>query len=379
MTALPASFFAPHPRAWYERRLSGWGGSEAAAVIGISRWSTQRSVVEQKARRIIPDPDAPERLRLRLGRELEPVLREHLWEVLVERFGTAPRPRASTRLHRMPRHPFVIANVDGFVGEPVMELKTDEYGFEPWGDEEADWHRSVPPYYAVQCQHNLAATGRSLAYLFVLIGLHEERLYLVERDDAYIADLVELEAEQWARVEAIRERLADDQDAEIGDLLPAIDGSAASAAYLRRRYPTDNGLIPPASSEQEEKIVALREARAARRRAEAVETAAENVIKAIIGEASGISSGAGTVTWKLTAPAVHVDHESIARDFRALLERVMDRDPDVVPAILAERGLDLAGRSAAETLDLLAGLHTSTTPGSRPFVVPWRAWDRMAG
>ena len=237
-----------HDRAWFERRLEGFGSSEAAAAVGISRWRSTRALVEDKGRRIIPDPDAPQRLRLRLGQELEPILREHAWEKAVERFGDQPRSRATSHLYRMPGYPFITANVDGFIGDALLEIKTDEFGYEAWGDEDGDYLRVIPPFYLVQVQHALAATGRLRGLLFVQIGLHEQKLYEIPRDEDYIADLVETEATLWAVVLAVRERLASDPEADLDDLLPPLTGPALSEDLKRRFRENTSETILPATA-----------------------------------------------------------------------------------------------------------------------------------
>lgn len=353
-----------HDRAWFERRLDGFGASEAAATVGISRWRSTRALVEEKGRRIIPDPDAPQRLRLRLGQELEPILREHAWEKASERFGPQPRPRSMSHLYRMPGYPFITANVDGFIGDALLELKTDEWGYEPWGDEGGDPMHVVPPYYLVQVQHALAATRRLRALLFVQIGLHDQKLYVIPRDEDYIADLVETEAGQWATVLLIRARLAADPEADIEDLLPPLTGPALSEDLKRRFRENTSESILPATAEQEAKVAAWRDSRRARIETEHAEEAAKDALKAIIGLNSGLSSTLGTITWRKSADSTVVRWDLIAAAYRRMVEGVRSGDLR-------------AGDIAPGDLDLIQSIHTETVPGSRPFVAP-KAWDRPA-
>lgn len=353
---------AVQDRTWYERRIEGFGGSDAAPVLGISRWTSPRSVIEEKARRIIPDLDAPEPLRFRLGRELEPILLAHAGEMIAERTGRAPRLRTSSRLYRMPGHPFVTANVDGFADDDLVELKTDAWGFEPWGDEEDDWRRAVPPWYGVQVQHSLAATRRERGWLFVLIGLGEERLYAIPRDEAYITDLIDIERDAWDVVLACRARLAADPLAALDDLLPPLKGADLSA-WVRKRYPKSNGLVLPSTPATDRLILELRGARTARRAAEAAEDEIQARLQAAMGEADGISSEHGTVTWKRGGPGSSTDWKDLYPRTREWFLATL-------------RGQ--AREAVARMLDDLEAAHRKTTDNAGRFSVP-RSWDKPVG
>lgn len=353
---MTTTMLTPLDREWHERRLDGFGGSEVGPLLGISPWATARSVVERKGRRIIDDPDAPQRLRLRLGRELEPILLEHLWETLDARYGSFPRPRRSGLLWRMPGHDFVTSDVDGFIGDALVECKTDEYGSLPWGDPDGDPARSVPPSYYAQVQQGLAATTRKRAFVIVLVGLHEERVYEVPRRDEYIADLVEVEAVMWSHVLAIRERLGNDPEAPIEDLLPPLEGTELTD-HLKASYPRSDELIRSATAEQEQTIRELRAARVALAAAEAADNHWTARVQDMILDAAGITGSEGTITWRTGK-----DREGVAWDLVAASYRTM----------LRESGHPLA---TEEALDAIRTLYTTTKPGSRTFLVP-RGWTK---
>jgi predicted phage-related endonuclease len=360
-----------HDRAWYERRLEGFGASEAGALLGVSPWKTARQVVLDKGRRIIPDPDAPERLRLRLGRDMEPILLEHLWEALVERHGSAPRPRTSSVLHRMPGAPFVAANVDGFIGPAMVELKTDEHGAGDWGPEDGDPARVMRPTYYLQVLHGLAATRRDVAYLFVQVGFSTQLLYEVPRDEDRIAALVEVEAGMWARVVAIRERLGNDPDAPVEDLLPALEGDQLSA-HLRTTFPRSTELIRSATPDQEHLVRELRAAKRAAVEADRALTAAEAKVQAIILDAAGLTSAEGTITWRTSADGESTAWDLVAASYHSMLLAVLTAD---------EHERSEGGRSylppevSRSTVDAVRSIYTSKTTGSRRFNVP-RSWTK---
>lgn len=361
----------PLDREWHERRLDGFGGSEVAALLGISPWATARTVVERKARRIIQDPDAPERLRLRLGREMEPILLEHLWEALSER-GSVPRPRRSGLLWRMPGHSFVTSDVDGFIGDALVECKTDEYGALPWGDPEGDPARVVPPAYYAQVQQGLAATAKKRAFVIVLIGLHEERVYEVPRRDEYIANLVEFEAGMWSRVLHIRDHLAENPEADISGLLPPLEGTELSD-QLRQDFPRSTEVIRSATAEQDQLVRDLRAARRALAAAEAVDAIVTAKVQDVIKDAAGLASTEGLITWRTGKERESIAWDLVAATYKQALRTVTETlDPAVVEALLAthpELALPILRRDDVE------GLYTNRKPGTRTFLVP-RSWTK---
>lgn len=375
---MTTTFLTPADREWHERRLDGFGGSEVAALLGISPWANARTTVERKARRIIQDPDAPERLRLRLGREMEPILLEHLWEALVERFGTMPRPRRSGQLHRMPGYAYITADVDGFIGDALAECKTDEYGVLPWGDPEGDPARVVPPAYYAQVQHSVAAASKARAFVIVLIGLHEERVYEVPRSGEYIANLLEFEAGMWARVVQARDRLADDPDASIEDLLPPLEGEELTE-HLRQTFPRSTELIRSATADQEGLLRDLREARRSLNDAKRRWDVAAGRVQDVIKDAAGIAGAEGQVTWRTGNGYDKVAWESVAASYRSALLAILEGSPETWRAELLERrpdlGMILMAPNAVEGLDAVRNLFTTQVPGSRSFLVP-RAWDK---
>lgn len=362
----------PHDRAWHERRLDGFGGSEAGALLGVSPWRTARQVVEDKGRRIIADPDAPERLRFRLGRDMEPILLRHLYEHLLEQAAagtTVPKPRANARRYRMPGAPWITAEPDGFVGPDVVELKTDEYDF-GWGPEDAEPAKSMRPTYYAQVQHELAATGRAQALLFVQVGFHEQRLYRVPRSEQYVADLVDWEGGMWQRVVSIRDRLANDPLATIEDLLPANEGTALTD-QLAKAHPKSTGVIRSATADQERLLADLRSAK----RNLAVATSRWDLIKAqvqdVIKEADGITGPLGTVTWRTSKDGEPtVAHDLVAAAYRSLIVTARDK--------LGYQLEDWAVTEDGDPLDTIVGLYTQPgKPGSRTFLVP-QAWTKEA-
>jgi predicted phage-related endonuclease len=366
---------------WWERRMAGFGGSDAPAVVGISRYQTLRGIVEEKGRQTLPDMGDAESLRLRLGRELEPILRVHAQELAHERglIGNGSRVRSSAKLHRSSSAPWMIYNADGFAADALVELKTDEWGRAGFAPDDQDPAlrdhptQGLPPAYYVQVQHGLVTTRKRRALVLVLVGLHERRLFAVIEDAETQELLVDSERDAWAMVEAIRARLAKDAQAEIDDLLPPVDGSEASTEWLKRRYPADTGEMLSLTAEQEMVIAALRSARRTLARAKEADSYWTNQAKDLIGEHAGVISSLGDVTWKRSRdsePKLVTEWEGVAKAYRTLLESLLAQGDATARGTLRDYGLD---PDDAKALDVLVSMHSETVPGkagSRRFLVP---------
>lgn len=94
---------------WKECRLLGIGGSDVAAICGVSPWATARDLYEEKTKKkYIEWPDS-NWVALEIGRLLE--------ELVVQIFMKKTRlePYAVRKMFFHPYFPFMRANVDYFV------------------------------------------------------------------------------------------------------------------------------------------------------------------------------------------------------------------------------------------------------------------------
>jgi len=171
-----------------EHRKKFIGGSECAAVLGLSRYATPLSVWAEKLGKL-PQEDISKKLHIKMGNRLEEVVAE----LFTEETGKAVRRVNETFYH--PKYPFLGANIDRrVVGEDaILECKTAS------GWMAKDWQGSeVPTEYILQCLHYLAVTGKKEAYIAVLIGGNQDFIWKkVERDEKLIADIVKKEVAFW--------------------------------------------------------------------------------------------------------------------------------------------------------------------------------------
>lgn len=171
-------------------RQTGIGGTDAAAILGMSPWKTPLQVYLEKIGEAKPlEPSDA----MKWGNLLEePISAEYERET-----GRKVRKVEEKLVHK--DHPFIVGHIDRAVdavdGEPkrILEVKTSARR-EGWGDSGTD---DVPDQYLVQVQHYMAITGAEIADIAALIGGNDLRIYHVKRDDKLIEVLLQKEVNFW--------------------------------------------------------------------------------------------------------------------------------------------------------------------------------------
>ncbi len=280
---------------WLEERRSGIGGTDAAAILGQSKYRTALDVWLEKTR----DPARQEKA-LTGAMDWGTRLEAPIADAYADRTGrTLWNPEG---LVRHPEHPFIIGSPDRLVeGERRgVEIKTaGHFAAADFGEPGTD---EVPLGYLVQCVHYMAITGFDAWDLAVLIGGQDFRVYTIRRD-------VELE-------QRILARLVDWWHTHVvAGERPPLDATDSTTEYLSRRYPRSTGeALLPATQDAEVWARRLSLARTARKDAELEEVLAENNLKDLIGDAAGIDGRHWKATWRSPKPRVSVDWEAVARD-----------------------------------------------------------------
>lgn len=197
---------------WLQWRRHGIGGSDAAAIVGLSPYSSPYTVYCDKVGLTADDKDTEA---ARLGRDLEGYVVQR-WQ---ERTGK--RARRCNYMLQNQILSWMIADVDRLViGEDAgLECKTTSaYNKTDFAGGD------IPPYYYVQCQHYMAVTELPRWYLGVLVlgvGFYD---LVVERNDDDIDALTEAEGRFW-------------HDHVVPRVPPAPDGSDCTSKVLDMLYP----------------------------------------------------------------------------------------------------------------------------------------------
>ncbi len=325
--------------AFLAERQTGIGASDAAGVLGLSRWATPLSVYQSKVEPL--DDEAS-------GMSLPQWLGLRLEDVVAELFTgrTGLETRADQRLHRHPEDPWLISHLDFRVkGRPdeLVECKT-AYDSRGWGDEGSE---DVPVDYWVQAQHEMLVTGAKVCHLAALFSFRDFRAYRIERNDVFLGQWRQAAAEFWH----------DHVEAKVP---PPLEGDQFSKQVVRARWPShdeDLKVLPP---ERELVVLRLREERAKLKQQEIVVATLEHRVEDLIGDAAGITGTWGKVTWKTTKDRVKVAWQQVAEMLAAAIGDVID---NVNPGDdeQAVRSLSMAQQAR----DTAVSIYTSTEPGYR--------------
>lgn len=268
------SALVPLSAEWHDERRTGIGSSDAPAILGLSPFASPLDVYLEKIGEAEPRPDTAF---TEWGRRLEDVIADaasdHL-SIAFERWRPAVRNREWAR---------AFAHLDrrARAGDEMVALECKSgMGTRGWGDPATvsivDAHEVIPPAYAIQVGHQLLASGYAAVYVAALLGYREFRVYRIERDEAWLDDLLADEREWWTQ----------HVDARVP---PDPDGMTA----LRRRLSSETAVL---SATPEQQLIAGR-ALAARRERDAADQRYRDEIERLarsMGEQKGITAA----TWR---------------------------------------------------------------------------------
>ena len=172
------------------RRMSGIGGSDIAAIIGISPWRTPRDIYLDK-KGLVEQQEKTEAMYW--GTTLEDIVAKEYAN------RTGRKIQRCNHQFQHPDYPFLIANIDrvvydengkkpvvkgNLVTSRILECKTaSQYAAQDWGEYGTD---EIPEYYKSQVQWYMGITGARDCNVAVLIGNRDFRIYTVERDEDVI-------------------------------------------------------------------------------------------------------------------------------------------------------------------------------------------------
>lgn len=197
--------------AWLEARANSLGASEAAAVIGISRFASPLSVYTNKVMGAEPfDNDI-----MRFGRVYEQQILRDFSE------ATGRKVKKDGRLIFRAVRPWQSCTLDAWQwdearGRGLLEAKTSLFGWDDSG---------IPEDYWCQIQHQFAVTGAAWGTAVMFNRTNCEMVWKdVEPDHEYIRMLTDAEEGFW-----------------FGNVMagepPEADGHQATTDALRRLYP----------------------------------------------------------------------------------------------------------------------------------------------
>ncbi len=301
MTALA---LVPRSPEWHADRQRGLGSSDAPIITGDAprSWGDPIELLQRlygEKTRLLDPADRPDNTLMEWGRRLEDVIADWYTDQTRTRLQ-----RIGRRTH--PDHEWMSASLDrhtvGVRPRRLVEVKTAPFGGDQWGEPGT---AEIPMHVLVQTQHQMAVVGYTVADVAVLIHGSDPRIYTVERDDALIADLIELESEFMA---CVREGRTPDY-AGLADkgkrVRPAVEGEIVADPALDRL------------------ITSVYEATETRKAAEIAEKALKARLTERIDEYAVVHGSEVDVIYRPNRPSTKVGWEYVAKAYRKWIEEAI--------------------------------------------------------
>lgn len=181
---------------WHELRAKHIGGSDVAAIFGLSSFSSKWQLWMEKAGKLSPE-DLSENMAVQAGTFLEAGIASwaaHRWGMdisKVNEYHTSDDVRGMG------------ATLDYATSDGIpVEIKWNS-GFGSGWEYEGDTIIKAPENYILQVQHQMACFQGEAPYAWLVVLLHNEpRRMKIPRHDGIIASIKQEVADFWASIDA---------------------------------------------------------------------------------------------------------------------------------------------------------------------------------
>jgi putative phage-type endonuclease len=170
----------PGSTEWHAARAGRVGGSDIAAILGLSPWTSQFSLWHERKGLVPHQAEKPE---MTWGKRLEPVVCDAFREGHNEFYV----PRGAGAVYAHDERAWQVASPDAlvFTGDPPdltsgLEIKTDRFDI-GWG---ATGSVEIPPYYRCQVQWCMDVFDLPEWHVAFLCSGSDYREYLIKADPA---------------------------------------------------------------------------------------------------------------------------------------------------------------------------------------------------
>lgn len=275
--------------AWLLGRQKGIGGSDIAAILGISPFRSEfETWLSKTGRDTTPDEDDDRR---KWGRRLEsPILDD--WE---DRFG---QKLVRGKCVRHPAHSIIMATLDGSTEDDSIVVEVKNVDITP---------REPQPYYVTQVLWEMLASGAKTGYLTELVHGNSvtEFVFHAAEHEARMNDLAQIGLDWWTKH-------------VIGDLPP--DPLARDVQKVQMLFPTvDEAAVVHLDDDLVSQLV---DAKAELEEAQMKKDGLQTKLEMQMGEAKRGLSKAGKVSWygvkgreSIDAKALAAAHPAISAQF----------------------------------------------------------------
>lgn len=253
-------------REWLDYRANGIGGSDIAKILGVSKYGSAAQLFAEKIG-LYPVVDE-DNLAMFMGRFLEDQVADlwQYWEGDIDSMmDNHRRGRKVNQCHKVnaylsnPKYPHLLGSIDRRITHVreqrrigVLECKT----INGWYAD--SWEAGIPPDYVFQLQQYLMITEYTYGEAAMLIDGRELKVFQFEADHELQDRILSASVEFWEAVLTARplaEKLLalemdydqnrteiEDLEGRIRELEPAPDNSKAYEDYMKKRFPSPDGI-----------------------------------------------------------------------------------------------------------------------------------------
>lgn len=277
---------------WLKARKLGLGGSDMAAVLGLSPWRSPIDVWLDKTSDTVEEKESEP---MYWGNVLEEVVAQEF----AKRSGYKVRNNNFTL--QSEKYPYLLANIDReIVGlDAGLECKTaNAFKANEWDGD------NVPDAYYIQCQHYMAVTGKSSWWIACLVGGNTFHYKEIKRNEEVIAAIIDTGAAFWELVES--------------KTMPAPDDTKQCENALKKLYQKSNGQSVELPANYGNMIIDYLEIKNQLSELETKKRGIENVMKDFLKDNERATYGEHFVSWKSTKPRETFDAKAFKDDYPEL-------------------------------------------------------------
>jgi putative phage-type endonuclease len=292
--------------AWLTARTHGLGGSDMAAVVGLSPFKSPIDIYMGKTEPVQFGEDVKEFLQW--GNLLEPVIRDEYarraQQDIVSGLDIAPFfPGRSAQwdqqtIVQAEGREWMLGTPDGIMrnADAGLEIKNSGFKGENWGKGGSD---EIPDHYAIQCQWYMAVTGRPRWDVAALFSGNSLETFRLTRNDDLLRELISAGEHFW-------------NDNVLKGVPPPLDESASYARYLGKKYSLAACDVLPADDAISGWARELRQASDDKKRAEIREQLAKNQLGELIGDFQKSKGDFGSINWIRPKQGSKTNWEAVA-------------------------------------------------------------------
>ena len=277
---------------WLKVRKLGLGGSDMAAVLGLSPWRSPIDVWLDKTSDTVEEKESEP---MYWGNVLEEVVAQEF----AKRSGYKVRNNNFTL--QSDKYPYLLANIDReIVGlDAGLECKTaNAFKANEWDGD------NVPDAYYIQCQHYMAVTGKASWWIACLVGGNTFYYKEIKRNEEVIAAIIDTGAAFWELVES--------------KTMPAPDDTKQCENALKKLYQKSNGQSVELPANYGNMIIDYLEIKNQLSELETKKRGIENVMKDFLKDNEKATYGEHFVSWKSTKPRETFDAKAFKDDYPEL-------------------------------------------------------------